>query len=138
MGRPLGRTHLARLRPLPGLISPNVTDWDGLKALGWQGLLRLLEPWTKRYPDVEVTYYVEPEGSTKVLLRHAAEAQLVVFGNRRDNALAGAVLGSTSLNLLQHSPVPIMLFVTGDPAPDAVTARPVSARRRDGSAVGHR
>lgn len=67
----------------------------------------------RRYPDVEVTYYVEPEGSTKVLLRHAAEAQLVVVGNRRHNALAGAVLGSTSLNLLYHSPVPVMLCHRG-------------------------
>lgn len=102
-----------RFRPLPGLTSPYVTDWDGLEALQWQGLLSVLEPWTKRYPDVEVTYYVEPEGSTKVLLRHAAQAQLVVVGNRRHNALAGAVLGSTTLNLLHHSPVPVMLCHRG-------------------------
>ncbi|ULE33415.1 universal stress protein [Mycobacterium sp. IDR2000157661] len=98
-----------RFRPPPGLISAFVTDWDGLQALQWQGLMSVLEPWTKRYPDVEVTYFVEPEGSTSALLRHAAEAQLVVLGSRRHNALAGAVLGSTSLNLLHHCPVPVML-----------------------------
>ena len=98
-----------RFRPPPGLINPYVTDWDGLEALQWQGLMSVLEPWTKRYPDVEVTYFVEPEGATKVLLRHAAEAQLMVVGSRRHNRLAGALLGSTSLNLLHHCPVPVML-----------------------------
>ncbi|MEO3756915.1 universal stress protein [Mycobacterium sp. B14F4] len=98
-----------RFRPPPGLASAYVTDWDGLEALQWQGLLSVLEPWTERYPDVEVTYFVEPEGATKALLRHAAEAQLVVVGNRSHNALAGALLGSTSLNLLHHCPIPVML-----------------------------
>jgi nucleotide-binding universal stress UspA family protein len=98
-----------RFRPPPGITSPYVTDWDGLEALQWQGLLSVLDPWTKRYPDVEVTYSVEPEGATKALLRHAGESQLVVVGSRHHGALAGALLGSTSLNLLHHCPAPVML-----------------------------
>ncbi|OBG18836.1 universal stress protein UspA [Mycolicibacterium celeriflavum] len=98
-----------RLRPPPGLTSSFVMDWDGLEALQWQGLMSVLEPWTNRYPDVEVTYFVEPEAATKALLRHAAEAQLMIVGSRHHNAWAGALLGSTSLNLLHHCQIPIML-----------------------------
>ncbi|MET0992571.1 MAG: universal stress protein, partial [Mycobacterium sp.] len=43
------------------------------------------------------------------LLRHVDDAQLVVVGSRGRGPLAGAVLGSTSLNLLHHSGVPVMI-----------------------------
>lgn len=45
----------------------------------------------------------------KALLRHAEDAQLVVVGTRGRNALAGTLLGSTSLNMLHHSPVPVLI-----------------------------
>nr|WP_090280479.1 universal stress protein [Mycolicibacterium komanii]CRL76616.1 universal stress protein UspA-like protein [Mycolicibacterium komanii] len=97
----------------PGLINPYLVDWDGFEALQWQGLLSALEPWTKRYPDVEVTYFLEPEATSDVLLRHAEDSQLLVVGARRRNALAGALLGSTSLNMLHHSRVPVMVCHRG-------------------------
>jgi nucleotide-binding universal stress UspA family protein len=96
-------------RPPLDAIAPYGVDWEALEALQWQGLLATLEPWTERYPNVTVTLFVEAEGAGKALLNHAADAQLVVVGSRRHSALAGALLGSTSLNLLHHCPAPVML-----------------------------
>lgn len=62
-----------------------------------------------RHPDVTVRDYLEPEAATKALLRHAGEAQLVVVGGRRRAAVLNTLLGSTSLNLLHHCPVPVMV-----------------------------
>lgn len=95
------------IRTPAGLIEPLMADWDGYETLLWQELMAILEPWTKLYPDVEVTYFVEREGSGEALLRHAVDAQLVVVGQRH-TTLPGLFLGSTSLNLLHHSPVPVM------------------------------
>jgi nucleotide-binding universal stress UspA family protein len=92
--------------------NPLLIDWGGLETLQWDELMTELEPWTNRYPHVPVTYFVEPCGAAEALLRHANQAQLVVVGNRRKNALAGALLGSTSLNMLHHCPVPVMLCHT--------------------------
>jgi nucleotide-binding universal stress UspA family protein len=99
-------------RPLTRVTNPYLIDWDGLEAAQWQRLLDTLAPWTELYPDVKVTYFVEPEGASKALLHHVADSQLVVVGNRGRNILTGALLGSTSLNLLHHSPVPVMLCHT--------------------------
>ena len=96
-------------RPPVDAITPHGVDWDASRPLQWPGLLNVLEPWTELSPDVAVTYFVEPEGASKALIRHAADSQLVVVGSRGRNLVTGALLGSTSLNLLHHSPVPVML-----------------------------
>ena len=96
-------------RPLGGFGLPYLIDWDALEAARWTYILTVVEPWTKEYPSVEVTYFLEPHGASQALLRHAADSQLVVVGSRGRGVLTGALLGSTSLNLLHHSPVPVML-----------------------------
>jgi nucleotide-binding universal stress UspA family protein len=92
-----------------GFGLPYLIDWDALEAARWTYILTVVEPWTKEYPSVEVTYFLEPHGASQALLRHAADSQLVVVGSRGRGVLTGALLGSTSLNLLHHSPVPVML-----------------------------
>ncbi len=99
----------APFRPPLGAMEPYLIDWDGLEALQWQELVNVLDPWAKRYPDVDVTYFVEPEGPSKALLRHATDSQLVVVGSRGRRLMTGAVLGSTGLNLLHHCSAPVML-----------------------------
>ncbi|AMO63132.1 universal stress protein UspA-like protein [Mycolicibacterium phlei] len=69
----------------------------------------VLEPLTRRYPGVSVRVVVEDDKPSRALLRHLADAQLVVVGSRGRGVLAGAVLGSTGLNLLHHSPVPTLI-----------------------------
>ncbi|MGV0849866.1 universal stress protein, partial [Mycolicibacterium phlei] len=50
---------------------------------------------------------------SRALLRHLDGAQLVVVGSRGRGVLAGAVLGSTGLNLLHHSPIPTVICRPG-------------------------
>ncbi|MGV0849863.1 universal stress protein [Mycolicibacterium phlei] len=92
-----------------GLVNPYLLESDAVETLQWQDLMSALEPWATRYPEVTVRYYLEPEAATKTLLRHAGEAQLVVVGGRRRAVVANTLLGSTSLNLLHHCPVPVMV-----------------------------
>ena len=47
-----------------------------------------------------------------MILGHAADAQLVVVGSRGRGQLASALLGSTGLSLLHHSPTPVVLCPT--------------------------
>jgi nucleotide-binding universal stress UspA family protein len=92
-----------------GFGLPYLIDWDALEAAQWTYLLGSVEPWSREYPSVEVTYFIEPHGASQALLRHVADSQLIVVGNRGRNLATGTLLGSTSLNLLHHSPVPVML-----------------------------
>ena len=50
-----------------------------------------------------------PVPAGRALLEQAGDAQLVVVGSRRRNALTRGLFGSTSLNLLHHATVPVML-----------------------------
>jgi len=98
----------ARL-PAGDVTIPFLIDWDALEAEQRRGLATTLEPWQARYPGVHVELCVEQDKPSHALLQHISDAQLVVVGNRGRNAVKGAVLGSTGLNLLHHSPVPVML-----------------------------
>ncbi|MGV0792182.1 universal stress protein [Mycolicibacterium sp. XJ1819] len=100
------------MHPPAETITRQLVDWDAIEALQWQGLLSVVEPWTDRYPNVAVTHFVEPEGAGAALMKHASQSQLVVVDNRGRGALAGTLLGSTSLNLLHHCPAPVMLCHT--------------------------
>lgn len=102
-------------RVLGGIEIPALIDWGAVEAAQWQYVMGSVEPWSEKYPAVEVRYFIETAGAGQALLRHAAEAQLVVVGNRGRGLLAGALLGSTSLNLLHHSPIPVMVCHNANP-----------------------
>jgi nucleotide-binding universal stress UspA family protein len=70
---------------------------------------KLIDGWRERHPGVKVTLICEPVKPSHALVRHAVGAQLVVVGSRRRNPLTRGLFGSTSLNLLHHSKVPVML-----------------------------
>jgi nucleotide-binding universal stress UspA family protein len=88
---------------------PYLIDWDALERQQWQHLNDLVEPWRARFPDVNVTLICVPTKPSRALIEHSADAQLVVVGSRRRNTLARGLFGSTSLNLLHHSKVPVVL-----------------------------
>lgn len=98
--------------PVDDVTIPFLIDWDALEAAEWAALTDLVDGWRKRYPDVEAECLVETMSPARALLSHAAGAQLVVVGSRGRNALAGLLLGSTSMNLLHHSQVPVMVTRT--------------------------
>ena len=89
-------------------------DWDAVENDERQHLADVVAPWIKIHPDVDVTCVVDPDRPSRALLRHLSNAQLVVVGSRGRGLLAGAVLGSTGLNLLHHSPVPVMICRAAD------------------------
>ncbi len=94
-------------RPPGDVTIPFLVDWDALEAMEWTALTTAVEPWAQRYPDVEVSLFVEPAKPSQALLKHLDDAQLVVVGTRGHGVLTSTLIGSTSLNLLHHSPVPV-------------------------------
>lgn len=88
---------------------PFMIDWNAVHADQREHLVDALAPWTRQYPDVDVTYVVDQDKPSRALLNHSDGAQLVAIGSRGRGPLAGAVLGSTGLNLLHHSLIPTMI-----------------------------
>ena len=96
-------------RPAAAVTIPFLIGWDALEAAEWAQLTEVVDRCNQRHPDVYASCFVEPTRPTAALLQHAASAKLVVVGNRGRNVLNSAVLGSTTLNLLHHSTVPVMV-----------------------------
>ncbi|SCX27822.1 universal stress protein [Mycolicibacterium fluoranthenivorans] len=108
VGAPLWAVHSWSMRTPPGEVSiPIFIDWDALETLQREELVNAVEPYRRKYPDVEVSLFVDAAKPRRALLQRLGEAQLVVVGSRGRNPLAATVLGSTSLNMLHHSPVPV-------------------------------
>lgn len=80
----------------------------------WQHLNALVDRWRERHPRVNVTLVGEGITAGRALGVHVKDAQLVVVGSRRRNALARRIFGSTSLRLLHHSEVPVVLCPLGE------------------------
>ena len=101
-------------RPAGDITIPYLIDWDKVENEYRQQLCDALSPWIKLYPNVDVTCVVDRHKPSRALLNHAGDAQLVVVGSRGRGLLASVVLGSTSLNLLHHSAVPVMICRPSD------------------------
>ncbi len=105
---PLWAVRSSSSRRAPGDVTiPFLIDWDALEALEWSSLTATVGPWAQRHPEVDVSFFVEPAKPSQALLKHLDGAQLVIVGTRGHGALASALIGSTSLNLLHHSPLPV-------------------------------
>ena len=113
--------HAWSTRRQPGDVTiPYLVDWGEVENQERQHLSDALAPWFELYPDVDVACVVDRDKPSRALLRHIDDAQLVAVGSRGHGLLVGALLGSTSLNLLHHSAVPVM-----------VCRRPLSTSQRD-------
>jgi nucleotide-binding universal stress UspA family protein len=93
---------------------PLLVDWDKAENDYRLQLGDALSPWSKLYPDVEVTCVVDKNKPIRALLNHIGDAQLVVVGSRGRGFLASVVAGSTSLKLLHQSAVPVMVCRRSD------------------------
>jgi nucleotide-binding universal stress UspA family protein len=98
-------------RSMAGKAIPFLIDWDALEVFEWTQLTNEVDQHNQRHPDVDARCYIETAGPAAALVQQIVvdDAQLVVVGNRGRNALTSAVLGSTALNLLHQSPVPVMI-----------------------------
>ena len=92
-----------------GVTNPYLIGWDVLEATQWQKLLDTLAPWTELYPEIEGDLLRETGGCACRASCSTPGPQLVVVGDRGRNMLADTLLGTASLDLLNHSPVPVML-----------------------------
>lgn len=61
------------------------------------------------FPDVSVRRIAEQGSAAQTLLRESADAQLIVVGSHGRGPILGAVLGSTSQNLLHHARCPVIV-----------------------------
>lgn len=97
-------------RPVAVTI-PFLIDWDALETAEWAQLTDDVDQYNQRYPRVSASCYVEQTKPAVALMERgkADGAQLIVVGSHGKNALASAILGSTALNLLQHSTIPVMV-----------------------------
>lgn len=96
-------------RSVGDVTLPFMIDWNAVHADQREHLVNTLAPWILQYPEVDVQYVVDQDKPSRALLHHSEGAQLVVIGSRGRGPLAGAVLGSTGLNLLHHSSIPTMI-----------------------------
>ncbi|MFI7680090.1 universal stress protein [Actinophytocola sp. NPDC049390] len=88
---------------------PDTIDWEYLRKQAEQALTDAMRPWRATFPDVEVREVVERERLARALLRHGAEASLIVVGSRGRGAVIGLGLGSVSQTLLHHATCPVVV-----------------------------
>jgi nucleotide-binding universal stress UspA family protein len=98
-------------RTVAAISNPLLVDWDSLHAAQWTQLTSVVDRCNQHHPEVDAACFIEPTKPAAALLQHTeiAGAQLVVVGSRGRSALASAALGSTALNLLHQSTVPVMV-----------------------------
>lgn len=98
-----------RARPSDDTSIPLLVDWTALESDARAALELWVNEAAARHPGVRVECLLEPSGPSHALIAHLGGAQLVVVGNRRRHPLTAAALGSTSLNMLHHSTIPVVV-----------------------------
>lgn len=110
LGAPLWAVHSWSSRvPTVELSIPFLIDWDVLEKLQRDELTDAIDPHRPLHPEVDVSLFVDAGKPRRALLNRLGGAQLVVVGSRGRNLVASTVLGSTSMNMLHHSPVPVVV-----------------------------
>jgi nucleotide-binding universal stress UspA family protein len=84
-------------------------DPDDLNRVEAEALADSVRPWREKYPAVEVQTLAAPGSASRVLVDLSSNAGLVVVGSHGHGALAGTLLGSTSLQLLHHADCPVLV-----------------------------
>ena len=100
------------MRPPGAVTIPYLIDWEALKPPSGSGFWRLLPRGANAIPMLRSSISSNPMERAGALLHRLTDSQLVVLGGRNRSLVARALLGSTFLNLLHHSPVPVTLCRT--------------------------
>jgi nucleotide-binding universal stress UspA family protein len=82
-------------------------------AIERERLEKQLVPWREKFPDVPVETLISHDSAAGVLVGVSKSAQLVVVGSRGHGALAGALLGSTGMQLVHHAQCPVLIVRPG-------------------------
>ncbi len=104
------RTFLPPVPVWAGDVAPVMVHTPEADAAEHARLEELLAPWRDKYPQVPVEAMVSHDSAAAVLVGVSHRAQLVVVGSRGRHALAGALLGSTGMQLLHHADCPVLII----------------------------
>lgn len=91
-----------------GLVGADIGD-AALRQIEQALVSEELAGWSERYPDVVVRPLVRKGDPVSLLLEAAGTAGLVVAGSRGRGGFSGALLGSTSQELIMHSEAPVLV-----------------------------
>ena len=92
-----------------GSIAEYTADWSFEEDHEREVLGERLAGWQEKYPDVTVRRVLSQDKPVHVLLSCAADAQLLVVGNRGRGGFTGLLLGSTSRKLIHSAPCPLIV-----------------------------
>ncbi len=98
-----------------GLVGAEIGD-DALREIERALVSEELAGWSERYPDVVVRTEVRKGDPATLLLGSAAAASLLVVGSRGRGGFRGALLGSTSQELIMHADAPVLVVRSAEPA----------------------
>ncbi|MEV0895442.1 universal stress protein [Actinoplanes sp. NPDC049802] len=73
-----------------------------------------LAPWRTKFPDVPVEVLLSHDSPAAALNGVSRRCRLVVVGSRGHGVFAGALLGSTGLQLLHHADCPVLIVRPDD------------------------
>lgn len=109
-GAPLTAVHAWRGSSALGAGGTGIlVDWKAVEqeesALLSEGMAGMSE----RFPDVSVSHVTEQGSAAEVLIRQSKGAQAIVVGSHGRGPIVGALMGSTSQNLLHHAPCPVII-----------------------------
>jgi len=109
-----GRLVVLHARHGVGPVREHLTGTEEIaRVAAWNRLDDELSPWAVRFPGVPVEVRVMAGNPALALLAAAGEARLVVLGTRGHGAYARALFGSTSREVLRHSPAPVQVVNPG-------------------------
>ena len=86
-----------------------VVDRDAIARSESETLSKIVAPFRKDFPDVEVEQRSCRGSAARELLRALDDAQLAIVGSKGWGRLRGALMGSTSQNLLHRADRPIVV-----------------------------
>ena len=109
---PVRVVHSWTLASIPDDV-PGFPDWEEVNAAARARITAIVDDARRRHPGAQASIVWERPGPSRALLDHLDDAQLVAVGNRGRSLLAAAMLGSTGLNLLHNSKVPVMVCDRG-------------------------
>ncbi|MCX5042733.1 universal stress protein [Aldersonia sp. NBC_00410] len=96
--------------------SRRFVNWSSHEQRETAVMSEALAGWGEKFPDVDVERFIERGSARGALLRHSTQAQLVVVGSHGRTPIMGALLGSTTQNLMHHSRCPVLICRDGDRA----------------------
>lgn len=111
---PIRAIHTWQGSPSLGLGGTGMlVDWEAVQQEEAALLSEALAGESERYPDVSIAKITEQGAAADVMLRHSKDAQLIVVGSHGHGSILGALMSSTSQNVLHHATCPVMICRNG-------------------------